>query len=62
MFENDDENGKLAELAQLRAGYTDKVNAAIGRGDDSLAAELSAEFHHEITERVFGISLKRRAA
>jgi hypothetical protein len=62
MFENDDENGKLDELAHIRAGYTEKVNAAIGRGDDSLAAELSAEFHHEITHSVFGLSRSRHAA
>jgi hypothetical protein len=62
MFENDDENGKLDELAGVRAGYTDKVNAAIGRGDDSLAAELSVEFVQEIAQRVLGISRKQHAA
>jgi hypothetical protein len=61
MFEND-EFDKLDEMAEVRAGYTDKVNAAIGRGDDLLAAELSAEFHREVLSRVFAASSSSQAA
>lgn len=61
-FENDDENARRNELARVRAGYTDKLNAAIERGDDHLAAEFAAEFHHEVVGHVFGQPSSRNAA
>jgi hypothetical protein len=61
-FENDDENARRNELARVRAGYTDKLNAAIERGDDHLAAEFAVEFHHEVIGHVFGQPSDRNAA
>ncbi len=60
--ENDDENARRNELARVRAGYTDKLNAAIERGDDHLAAEFAAEFHHEVVGYVFGQPSSQHAA
>jgi hypothetical protein len=61
-FENDNEAALRVELERVRAGYTDKLNAAIERGDDHLAAEFAAEFHHEVVGHVFGRPSRRNAA
>jgi hypothetical protein len=36
------------DLAAIREAYTDKINAALGRGEDDLAVELSEEFNDEV--------------
>lgn len=44
-----DSNERTAlDLAAIREAYTEKINAALGRGEDDLAVELSEEFSDEV--------------
>jgi hypothetical protein len=36
------------DLAAIREAYTDKINAAVGRGEEDLAVELSEDFNDEV--------------
>jgi hypothetical protein len=51
-----------AEISAVREAYTDKINAAIGRGEDKLAIELSAQFREEAFARLLDRRGGRTAA